>query len=93
MPIAKVEPLLTTRNVSGPFDYRLPEAMGDAARLRLDWRVLVFSTAVAGLAAIAFGLVPALRGSQFTPQDAKRIIAEHSGVEVDYAINLWSRTF
>ena len=28
MPIAKVEPLLTTRNVSGPFDYRLPEAMG-----------------------------------------------------------------
>ena len=25
--IAKVEPLLTTRNVSGPFDYRLPEAM------------------------------------------------------------------
>jgi primosomal protein N' (replication factor Y) len=27
MPIAKVEPLLTTRNVSGPFDYRLPEAM------------------------------------------------------------------
>jgi primosomal protein N' (replication factor Y) (superfamily II helicase) len=27
--IAKVEPLLTTRNVSGPFDYRLPEAMRD----------------------------------------------------------------
>jgi primosomal protein N' (replication factor Y) (superfamily II helicase) len=29
MAIAKVEPLLTTRNVSGPFDYRLPEAMDD----------------------------------------------------------------
>ncbi len=29
MPIAKVEPLLTTRSVSGPFDYRLPEAMDD----------------------------------------------------------------
>jgi primosomal protein N' (replication factor Y) (superfamily II helicase) len=29
VPIAKVEPLLTTRSVSGPFDYRLPEAMGD----------------------------------------------------------------
>jgi primosomal protein N' (replication factor Y) (superfamily II helicase) len=29
MSIAKVEPLLTTRNVSGPFDYRLPEAMAD----------------------------------------------------------------
>src|SRR5215208_1573130 len=27
MAIAKVEPLLTTRNISGPFDYRLPEAM------------------------------------------------------------------
>ncbi|HEY6672193.1 MAG TPA: primosomal protein N' [Solirubrobacterales bacterium] len=27
MTIAKVEPLLTTRSVSGPFDYRLPEAM------------------------------------------------------------------
>jgi primosomal protein N' (replication factor Y) len=27
--IAKVEPLLTTRSVSGPFDYRLPERMGD----------------------------------------------------------------
>ena len=29
MAIAKVEPLLTTRSVSGPFDYRLPEAMDD----------------------------------------------------------------
>jgi primosomal protein N' (replication factor Y) (superfamily II helicase) len=29
VPIAKVEPLLTTRNVSGPFDYRLPDAMSD----------------------------------------------------------------
>ncbi len=29
MAIAKVEPLLTTRSVSGPFDYRLPESMGD----------------------------------------------------------------
>src|SRR5438067_2080062 len=28
-PIAQVEPLLTTRSVSGPFDYRLPEEMGD----------------------------------------------------------------
>ena len=27
MAIAKVEPLLTTRSVSGPFDYRLPDAM------------------------------------------------------------------
>jgi primosomal protein N' (replication factor Y) (superfamily II helicase) len=29
MSIAKVEPLLTTRNVSGPFDYRLPETMSE----------------------------------------------------------------
>jgi primosomal protein N' (replication factor Y) (superfamily II helicase) len=29
MAIAKVEPLLTTRSVSGPFDYRLPESMAD----------------------------------------------------------------
>jgi primosomal protein N' (replication factor Y) (superfamily II helicase) len=29
MPIAKVEPLLTTRSVSGPFDYRLPDAMSE----------------------------------------------------------------
>ncbi len=29
MAVAKVEPLLTTRSVSGPFDYRLPGAMGD----------------------------------------------------------------
>src|SRR5512144_2372056 len=29
MPIAKVEPLLTTRSVSGPFDYRLSKAMYD----------------------------------------------------------------
>src|SRR5262245_36529793 len=29
MPIAKVEPLLTTRNVSGAFDYRLPPGMSE----------------------------------------------------------------
>jgi ubiquinone/menaquinone biosynthesis C-methylase UbiE len=30
---------------------------------------------------------------EFTPKDARRIIASHQGSEVDYAINLWSRTF
>ena len=30
---------------------------------------------------------------EFKPADADRIIATHSGVEVDYAINLWSKTF
>ncbi len=29
MAIAKVEPLLSTRSVRGPFDYRLPESMGE----------------------------------------------------------------
>ncbi|MEV5962922.1 class I SAM-dependent methyltransferase [Kribbella sp. NPDC051952] len=30
---------------------------------------------------------------EFKPADADRIIASHSGVEVDYAINLWSKSF
>jgi ubiquinone/menaquinone biosynthesis C-methylase UbiE len=30
---------------------------------------------------------------EFKPTDADRIIASHQGSEVDYAINLWSRTF
>jgi putative ABC transport system permease protein len=50
----------------------VPEPMGDAARLTLDWRVLAFSTAVAVAAALTFGLMPALRGSRFAPQDAMR---------------------
>ena len=29
MAIAKVEPLLTTRALRGPFDYRLPASLGD----------------------------------------------------------------
>jgi putative ABC transport system permease protein len=49
----------------------VPEAMG-AARLTLDWRVLLFSAAVAVAAAVTFGLVPALRGSRVAPQEALR---------------------
>ncbi|WP_433010970.1 class I SAM-dependent methyltransferase [Kribbella sp. CA-294648] len=30
---------------------------------------------------------------EFKPADAERIIASHTGVDVDYAINLWSRTY
>ena len=30
---------------------------------------------------------------EFKPADAEGIIASHSGVEVDYAINLWSKTY
>ncbi|HZX08408.1 class I SAM-dependent methyltransferase [Kribbella sp.] len=30
---------------------------------------------------------------EFTPKDASRILASHTGVEVDYAINLWSRGY
>jgi SAM-dependent methyltransferase len=30
---------------------------------------------------------------EFKPADAERILASHSGVEVDYAVNLWSRTY
>jgi predicted permease len=49
----------------------VPEAMG-AARLTLDWRVLAFSAAAAIGSALAFGLAPALRGSQVAPQEALR---------------------
>jgi SAM-dependent methyltransferase len=30
---------------------------------------------------------------EFRPADADRILASHPGVEVDYAVNLWSRTY
>nr|WP_238342399.1 class I SAM-dependent methyltransferase [Actinopolymorpha rutila] len=30
---------------------------------------------------------------EFRPEVAERVIAEHAGVEVDYAVNLWWRTF
>jgi ubiquinone/menaquinone biosynthesis C-methylase UbiE len=30
---------------------------------------------------------------EFTPAVAERVIAEHRGVEVDYAVNLWWRTY
>nr|WP_238345466.1 class I SAM-dependent methyltransferase [Actinopolymorpha cephalotaxi] len=30
---------------------------------------------------------------EFRPEVAERVIAEHTGVEVDYAVNLWWRTF
>ncbi|MEV8374176.1 methyltransferase domain-containing protein [Kribbella sp. NPDC056861] len=30
---------------------------------------------------------------EFKPADAERFIAAHTGVEVDYAINLWSKTY
>lgn len=30
---------------------------------------------------------------EFKPADAERIIASHAGLEVDYAVNLWSRTY
>ncbi len=48
----------------------VPEAMG--THLRLDWRVLAFSTAVAIGAVLTFGLAPALRGARLTPQEGLR---------------------
>lgn len=35
----------------------------------------------------------ALVGIEFPPDGAERILAEHSGTEVDYAVNLWWRRF
>ena len=49
----------------------VPEAMG-ARRLTLDWRVLAFTTVIAVVSAVAFGLVPAWRVSQLTPQEGLR---------------------
>jgi predicted permease len=49
----------------------VPDTMR-AARLTLDWRVMVFSAAVAIGAALAFGLAPALRGSRVAPQEGLR---------------------
>ena len=49
----------------------VPDAMG-AARLTLDWRVLVFSAGVGIAATLAFGLVPAWRGSRVAPQEGLR---------------------
>jgi predicted permease len=49
----------------------VPETMG-AVRLTLDWRVLAFSAAAATVAALAFGVAPALRGSRIAPQDGLR---------------------
>jgi predicted permease len=49
----------------------VPEAMG-AARLTLDWRVLAFTTVVSVAAALAFGLVPAVRSSRLSPLEGLR---------------------
>lgn len=49
----------------------VPEAMG-VGRLTLDWRVMAFSTAAGIVAALTFGLTPALRGSRTAPQQGLR---------------------
>jgi putative ABC transport system permease protein len=49
----------------------VPETMG-TVRLTLDWRVLVFSAAIAIAATLTFGLAPALRESRLAPQDGLR---------------------
>jgi predicted permease len=49
----------------------IPDAMG-TGHLSLDWRVLIFSAAVAVATAVTFGLAPALRGSRLAPHEALR---------------------
>jgi putative ABC transport system permease protein len=49
----------------------VPESMG-AVRLTLDWRVLGFSAGVTIAAALAFGLMPALRSARVPPQEGLR---------------------
>jgi predicted permease len=49
----------------------LPETIR-GVQLRIDWRVLVFCAGVAITVGLAFGLVPALRGSRLAPEQALR---------------------
>jgi putative ABC transport system permease protein len=49
----------------------VPETMG-SVKLTLDWRVLLFSALAAVVAAVTFGLAPALRGSRVAPQEGLR---------------------
>ncbi len=49
----------------------VPDSMGPV-RLKLDWGVLAFSAAVAIMAALVFGLAPALRGSRAAPLEGLR---------------------
>jgi putative ABC transport system permease protein len=49
----------------------VPETMG-TVRLALDGRVLAFSAGVTIVAAVVFGLAPALRGARLDPQDGLR---------------------
>jgi predicted permease len=52
-------------------EHLLPETMS-ATHLKLDWRVLAFATVASAVAAVAFGLVPALHGSRLAPHDGIR---------------------
>jgi predicted permease len=49
----------------------IPESM-EGTHLAIDWRVLVFAAIVGMLAAIVFGLAPALRGSRLAPHEGLR---------------------
>jgi predicted permease len=49
----------------------VPQTMA-AVDLTLDWRVLAVTTAIAIAAGVMFGLVPAIRGSRLTLQEALR---------------------
>ena len=49
-------------------EHLVPEAMA-AGRVTLDWRVLAFSTALGLVAAVTFGLAPALRASRVAPHE------------------------
>ena len=41
--------------------------------LQIDWRVLVFLTAAGGVTTLLFGLAPALRASEVSPNDALKL--------------------
>jgi putative ABC transport system permease protein len=50
-----------------------------AVHLTLDWRVLVYSTAIAAFAGIAFGLAPAFSGSRLSRKGALHVSLKEGG--------------
>jgi putative ABC transport system permease protein len=49
--------------------------------MALDWRVLGFTTAVSGAAALLFGVAPALSVSRITPNEVLKEQARHGGLD------------
>lgn len=58
---------LLARAAVGPMLRFLPEGFPRTAEVSVDWRVLGFCLVIAALAALIFGMLPALQGSRTSP--------------------------